>query len=138
MTRSCVLVAWLVAASGFAVPARDATAQQHVEAGGQAVAAGLGEFDTRDVGIGARASWFPVDAIGFDAEVNWYSANLPDRAPFSGGRVEGLFGVTAGPRLGRLRPFAKLRPGFLAFQAAPQPVICVLIFPPPLSCTLAA
>jgi hypothetical protein len=38
--------------------------------------------------------------------------------------------------LARVRPFAKLRPGFLAFRG--QPVVCILIFPPPLSCVLAA
>jgi hypothetical protein len=46
--------------------------------------------------------------------------------------------VTAGPRLGRVRPFAKLRPGFVTFREAPQPIVCILIFPPPLSCTLAS
>jgi hypothetical protein len=56
---------------------------------------------------------------------------------FSAGRVEGLFGATVGPRLGRVRPFAKLRPGFLTFREAPQPIACVLIFPPPLRCVLA-
>jgi len=43
--------------------------------------------------------------------------------------------VTVGPRFARLRPFGKLRPGFLSFHG--QPVVCILIFPPPLSCVLA-
>ena len=35
-----------------------------------------------------------------------------------------------------MRPFARLRPGFLAFRG--EPVVCILIFPPPLACQLAA
>ena len=66
---------------------------------------------------------------------------MPDfaRSPaFSKSRIEMLFGVTVGPHIGRLRPFAKLRPGFVAFRAAPAPFACLAIFPPPLSCTLGA
>jgi hypothetical protein len=48
-----------------------------------------------------------------------------------------LFGVTIGPRIGRLRPFAKLRPGFVTFREASEPLACILIFPPPLPCRLA-
>jgi hypothetical protein len=62
---------------------------------------------------------------------------VPEGTAISSNRVEGLFGVTAGPRLGRWRPFARLRPGFLRIGEAPEPVACILIFPPPLSCTLA-
>ena len=52
--------------------------------------------------------------------------------------MEGLFGVTAGPALGPVRPFGKVRPGFLAIAETPQPFPCILIYPPPIACALAA
>ena len=64
-----------------------------------------------------------------------YPASFPNANGFSRSRIEGLFGVTVGPRLPAIRPFARLRPGFLTFRG--QPVVCILIFPPPLSCELA-
>ncbi len=104
------------------------------------------EFDGTDVGFGGRLSWSPTALIGADAEITFYpedfSGDLADgvanEPPFSGSRIEGLFGVTVGPRLGALRPFAKLRPGFVTFNEAPEPIACILIFPPTLRCTLAA
>ncbi len=103
------------------------------------------EFDGTDVGFGGRLSWSPTALIGADAEITFYpedfSGDLADgvanEQPFSGSRIEGLFGVTVGPRLGAVRPFAKLRPGFLTFNEAPEPIACILIFPPTLRCTLA-
>ena len=64
-----------------------------------------------------------------------YPASFPNANGFSRRRIEGLFGVTVGPRLPGVRPFARVRPGFLTFRG--QPVVCILIFPPPLSCELA-
>ena len=46
--------------------------------------------------------------------------------------------VTAGPRLNRVRPFVRAGAGFLRSSAAPQPLVCIAIFPPPLNCLLAA
>jgi hypothetical protein len=96
------------------------------------------EFDGTDVGVGGRLSWRPTALLGIDGEFTWYPGELADEDAFSGGRVEGLFGGTVGPRLGRVRPFAKVRPGFVTFRAASEPIACILIFPPPLNCTLAA
>ena len=95
------------------------------------------EFDTTDLGVGGRVSWHPVALVGVEGEVVLYPGDLGGRVAFSGSRVEGLFGATVGPRLGRIRPFAKLRPGFLRFGEAPEPIACILIFPPPLTCALA-
>lgn len=119
------------------VPSTAARAQARFEAGAQIVAARSGEFDANDIGIGGRFSWLPIDLLGADAEMNVYPRRFPGNrsAAFSRSRVEGLFGVTVGPRLGNVRPFAKLRPGFVAFRG--QPVACILIFPPPLTCILA-
>jgi hypothetical protein len=95
-----------------------------------------GEFDSTDVGVGGRLSWTP-GLFGVDAELTFYPREFPEDLPFSKGRVEGLFGVTIGPRLGRVRPFVKFRPGFVTIQEAPAPFACILIFPPPLQCALA-
>jgi hypothetical protein len=84
-----------------------------------------GEFNTTDTGIGGRVAWNALPVVSAEAEMTW----------FNRGRVEGLFGVTAGPRFGRVRPFVKLRPGFLRFPH--RTIACILIFPPPLSCQLA-
>src|SRR5260221_651600 len=97
-----------------------------------------GEFDRTDTGIGGRVAWRPTTPMGIEAEVNLYPRDFPGGTAFSRGRVEGLFGVTLGPTFKRARPFARLRPGFVQFREAPGPLVCVLIFPPPLSCTLAS
>ncbi len=96
------------------------------------------QFDRTDLGLGGRLSWHPIGLIGIESEINLYPGDLPDQHPFSRGRVEGLFGATVGPGFDRLRPFARLRSGFLNVRAAPRPYACILIFPPPLSCELAS
>jgi hypothetical protein len=40
--------------------------------------------------------------------------------------------------LGSVRPFGKLRPGFVTFRESSEPFACILIFPPPLACALSA
>lgn len=128
-----MIVLLVIVATFVAAPA---VAQQHAEIAAQFVAARSAEFDATDKGVGVRLTWRPSALIGADAEVNFFPNNLGGRAPFSRSRTEGLFGVTVGPRIGPVRPFVKLRPGFLNFRG--QPTVCILIFPPPLSCQLAA
>jgi hypothetical protein len=108
-----------------------------LELGGQAVWLNSSEFGAADVGFGARFAWLPSRILGIEAEGSLYPGDFPDRGSFSRARSEGLFGVTIGPRLGRLRPFAKLRPGFVRFREPSDPIVCILIFPPPLACVLA-
>lgn len=125
---------------GF-VCARPAAAQSGeplFQVGGHLATALSGEFDETDVGVGGRLSWHPDQRLGIEGELTVYPGDLGEQVAFSGGRVEGLFGATFGPRLGRVRPFARLRPGFVRFQEAPEPIACILIFPPPLNCQLAA
>ncbi len=110
-------------------------AQDRFEAAAQIATAHSSEFDANDTGVGGRFAWHPTALIGAEAEMNVYPRGFPSASSFSSSRVEGLFGVTVGPRFARLRPFGKLRPGFLSFHG--QPVVCILIFPPPLSCVLA-
>ena len=49
------------------------------------------------------------------------------------------FGIPENPRWPRSNGWTsgKLRPRFVIFRDAPEPFACILIFPPPLSCTLA-
>ena len=96
------------------------------------------EFDRSDTGFGGRLSWYPARLIGLEGEINVYPGDFPDAPAFSRGRLEGLFGVTVGVSVNRVRPFARLRPGFVTFREAPQPFACILIFPPPLACALGA
>lgn len=96
------------------------------------------QFDASDAGVGARVAWRPVALVGIEAEVVHYPGDFPEPRPFSRSRLEGLFGATVGPRLGRVRPFARLRPGFVRVREAPAPFPCILIFPPPLACALAS
>src|SRR5262249_448744 len=87
-------------------------------------------------GVGGRFAWQALDLVGAEAEMTLYPRAFPGgrSASFSSSRVEGLFGMTVGPRFTHVRPFGKLRPGFVKFRG--QPVVCILIFPPRLSCQL--
>lgn len=106
------------------------------ELGGQITSTTSSQFDETDIGFGGRFSWNPVAPLGLESEINFYPNDFPDKSPFSRGRVEGLFGATAGPRVGPLRPFVKARSGFVIVERAARPFACILIFPPPLSCQL--
>ena len=109
------------------------------QVGAQITTARSGQFDSTELGIGGRVSWHPAAMLGIESEIGLYPADFPgDRVPFSAARLEGLFGVTAGPRLGSVRPFAKIRAGFLRYSPAPEPFACIAIFPPPLNCLMAA
>jgi hypothetical protein len=135
------VVGWATVAFVAALCTDRASAQadaRPIELGAQFAIAHSGEFDANDSGFGGRVSWLPLRMLGVEAEINLYPAGFPDDRPFSQGRVEGLFGVTAGPTLGRVRPFARVRPGFLTVRESDRPLACILIFPPPLNCTLAS
>jgi hypothetical protein len=95
------------------------------------------EFDSADIGIGGRFTVMAGSVVGVDAEGVWYPSDFPDQVSFSRRRVEGLFGVTVGPRLNRIRPFVKAAAGFLKVGATPGGFACIAIFPPPLACLLA-
>ena len=109
---------------------------QSFEAGPHVASARWSEFEGNDHGIGGRFTWKPSSLLGVDADLTWYPSDFPDGFPSTGNRVEGLFGVTLGPKIDRVRPFAKAAAGFLKVGAAPRPFPCIAIFPPPLNCTL--
>ena len=111
---------------------------QSLEAGAHIATSQWSEFDGHDVGFGGRLTWKPSSLFGVDADLSWYPSDFPDPVAFSGNRIEGLFGVTAGPRLTRTRPFARVAAGFLRSAPAPIGFPCITIFPPPLICLMAA
>ena len=123
----------VVALVALIVPAA-AVAQERFDAAAHIAVARSSEFDHTDTGVGGRLSWHPTALVGADAEMTVYPTSFPNANGFSRSRIEGLFGATVGPRLAGVRPFARVRPGFLTFRG--QPVACILIFPPPLSCQL--
>lgn len=131
-TTTILLFAILLAAAPDRAVAQSSPGR--FELGAQVSSAALSEFDETDIGFGGRFAWNPSRIIGIEAEFNVY----PEEFVFSSSRVEGVFGVTVGPRFDGIRPFAKLRSGFLSFDDAPRPFACVLIYPPPLSCELAS
>jgi hypothetical protein len=125
----------------FVAPPHTALAQAdpaRFELAGQIAWAMASEFDSGDAAFGGRVGWRPFEVVGVEAEVNVYPSDFPGERGFSRGRVEALFGPTAGPRLGRVRPFAKVRPGFVRFRPSSEAFACILIFPPPLACELAS
>jgi hypothetical protein len=110
---------------------------QSFEASTHFAASQWSEFDGNDYGFGGRLTWKPSSIIGVDADLTWYPSDFPDGIAFTRSRLEGLFGVTVGPRLNRVRPFAKASAGFLNVGATPGAFACIAIFPPPLNCALA-
>ena len=133
-----VVRAWLVCALLCVLGAVPAAAQSdsRFEVGVQFVAAASAEFDT-DPGVGAVLSWRPGALWSAEGEIAFYPTGLPQQSQFSRSRIEGLFGVGVGPLVGRVRPFARARAGFLTFRERSEPFPCIAIFPPPLSCVLA-
>jgi hypothetical protein len=136
----CTRLFWAVAVicAAHAAVAGAQTLSGRFEVAAQVTSVSSGQFDAVDTGLGGRVSWRPNSVLGFEAELSVFPRDFPNGRPFSRGRLEGLFGATAGATFDRFRPFARLRPGFVAVQASPEPFACILIFPPPLMCTLAS
>jgi hypothetical protein len=95
------------------------------------------ELDTTEVGLGMLLAWNATPLVGIEAEIVIHPADMGPDPSFSSGRVETLFGLSVGPQLTRVRPFAKTRLGIIRFWESPEPLACIAIFPPPVRCTLA-
>jgi hypothetical protein len=94
------------------------------------------QFDESDLGVGGEASYRFTDWLAADAQLTFFPSDLGEPAPFSGSRLEGLFGLRLGHRFGGAGLYAAVRPGFVAFSEPSEPRACILIFPPPLACSL--
>lgn len=129
----------LVLAASIVVgrPASAQTAEHALEIAATFMSTDSGQFHTKDAGVGGRLGWRVTPVLGLEGEITYHSDAFSDGDPISAGRVEGLVGATAGPRLGAFRPFVSIRPGFVRYRAKDGPVACIATFPPPLSCTLA-
>jgi hypothetical protein len=123
----------------FAFPCLAAaqTGERPIRLGAIVASVASSEFDSTDAGLGVQATWHPTPLIGAEVEVVIHPADLGDPA-FSSGRIETLFGVSVGPRIGRWRPFAKVRSGILRYGQSPEPIACITVFPAPVECTLAS
>lgn len=129
----------VLALASFVLLFASSTAAQSIEAGVHVANSQWSEFEGNDLGFGGRFTWKPSTLIGVDAGLTWYPSDFPgDPFAFSGNRLEGLFGITVGPRINRIRPFAKAAAGFLSSSEAPEPFACIAIFPPPLNCLMGA
>jgi hypothetical protein len=133
---SGVLVIVLLVAAG---PGAAQSREPHFELSGGVVLSDDRLFEGVDTGVGVRFGWRLGRLVGIEAELVDYPGKYPRRgAAISRSRIEGLFGATIGPHVGGVRPFARVRPGFLEYRSAPDPLACVLIFPPPVACVLAS
>ena len=123
----------------FTMPAlAQSNDDRKLEVSGQLAVSDLAELETTDVGFGGRFGFRATSFFTFEGEVNLFPSDIPDEVPVTSSRLEGLFGVKIGPRFDRFSVFGKVRPGFVRFGEAPEPIACILIFPPPLSCVLAS
>jgi hypothetical protein len=143
MARSVPLAAvriTLLTAAVVASPTQPVAGQDEpqMDVGAHLLFARSSEFEETSIGVSGRVGWRPMPLLGLEAEIGVYPSEFPDDLAFSSGQVEGLFGVTTGPSYGAMRLFAKARAGFLTFRESSRPIACLAIFPPPLSCTLAA
>ena len=121
MRRLGGVIAFVLLVVAWPEPAVAQTTPNQIELGVHVSSAISERFDSADVGVGGRVSWYPVGVLGIESEITFYPREFPDARPFSRSRVEGLFGVTAGPRFGRVRPFARLRSGFLNIRKRRDP-----------------
>jgi hypothetical protein len=94
------------------------------------------EFEDWSPGITVSLSRRLAPWLGADAQLGFSPSDLGD-AGFSASRVEGFLGLSGGPRFGRHQAYAAVRPGFVRFAEAPEPIACIAIYPPPLVCAIA-
>jgi len=107
------------------------------DAGAEVAVSRLSSLEETAVGLGLRLSFRAHDWVALDAGATFAPADLGD-PPFSGSQTEFLFGFRVGPRPRPLSGYVALRGGFVRFSEAPGPLACIAIFPPPLSCVVAA
>lgn len=95
------------------------------------------ELEATDYGFGLRPSWRLASWIALDAEAMLAPGGLGGSRPFSSSRTEFLGGLRFGRDLGSSGAYGLLRGGVVRFGEAEAPFPCILIFPPPLTCSIA-
>ena len=108
-----------------------------VEVGGHVGVLRLSELKTTDAGVGADVVWPVAPALAIDGGLTWFPGSDASTGSSHLQRTLGLAGVRTGVTAGTVDLFARARGGFLRFGSEPA-TVCILIFPPPLSCQLAA
>jgi hypothetical protein len=135
-TCRTVLIALLAVTAG----ASQAMAQTHgAEVGGHVDVLRLSELSSTDAGVGADVAWRFSTSLAIDGALTWYRVSGPSTVGSSQHQLRtlGLAGVRGGVTAGTVDLFARARGGFLRFGSEPA-AVCILIFPTPLSCQLAA
>lgn len=132
-----VAAATFLGVAGGHLAAQSPSSEHKFEAGIQLAAPNLSQFEETDLGGGGRIAYLLNDLFALEGELNFYPGDLTDASSFSDGRTEALFGMTVGRSMEVVRIFGKARMGFVRFGAAPEPIACIAIFPPPLPCELA-
>jgi hypothetical protein len=108
-----------------------------IEAGGHVNILRLSELETTDVGVGAGVLWPVTSVLAIDGALTWFPAVALAADGFESQRALGLAGGRVVARRRDIELFAGARAGFLRFVER-DPVVCIAIFPAPLSCQLAA
>jgi hypothetical protein len=125
----------LPAANAASASASDA--ERRWDAAVELAAADLSALEESAVGVGVRLSFRAARWVALDAGVGLAPADLGD-PPFSASQAELLAGVRIGPSPRPWGGYLGLRAGFVRYAAAPEPIACIAIFPPPLACELSA
>ncbi len=133
--RSVAASAALVAL--LTLPAAVDAQDERSDAGVQASVTRYGEFDENQFGVGLKLGHRLGRHLALDAELNLEPGDLGGRS-FSSRRFEALAGLRLGLDLQRSGAYLALRGGVSSFSEAPEPFPCILIYPPPLACALAA
>jgi hypothetical protein len=95
------------------------------------------QLDSTVPGVGGRITFNFNDHVAVEGEINFFPKDLPGRVSLSRQQTQGLFGLKAGMRSSRAGVFGKVRPGYMRFGQAPEPVICIDDFQLPFGCWLA-
>lgn len=119
------------------LPAVSEPTERRPDVGVRFVLTDYDQFDETDAGFGGDVSYRLADWIAADAQFTFFPDELGEPAAFSGSRLEGLLGLRVGHHFGSAGVYGAVRPGLVKFSEAPAPRPCILIFPPPLECSLA-
>ncbi|MGE0452699.1 MAG: hypothetical protein AB7O37_04115 [Vicinamibacteria bacterium] len=135
-TRFPSVAAGAALAALLTLPAAVEAQDERSDVGVQASFTRYGEFDESEIGLGLKLGHRLARQLALDAELNLEPGGLGERS-FSSNRFEALAGLRLGLDLQRSGAYLTLRGGVSRFAAAPEPIPCIAIFPPPLACVLA-